>query len=240
MTPKNRNPPKIQIQPPIENTRLKRETMWTKPIIILIFGTILGLAFGLILNPLIFLADRVEVHLWLEVMHRVLTGIGGLGTFIALIFLYRQFHLLQAQSDLVQKNIAASLDAQLYVRLDSFNRFVFEHSREYDLLDSDYTQIDSMEERSKLHRMCELGYTFFEEIYKHHIRMQLLETEDWEEWQQNLIHFFEKPYVRGYWKKVAPRYAISFQGMANQVIKKIETIHESKAKGTRATLPNDF
>ena len=195
----------------------------TKPGLILTFGTILGLAFGLILNPLILTADRVEVHLWLEVMHRVLTSIGGLGTFIALIFLYRQFHLLQAQSDLVQKNIAASLDAQLYVRLDSFNRFVFEHSEEYDLLDKSYSQIDSLEQRSKLHRMCELGFTFFEEIYKHHIRKQLLETEDWEEWQQNLIHFFEKPYVQGYWKKVAPRYAKSFQVMANQVIRQIES-----------------
>jgi hypothetical protein len=201
------------------------KTKSIKPGIILSFGTIMGLAIGLILNPLILSADRLEVHLWLEVMHRVLTSIGGLGTFIALIFLYRQFHLLQSQSDLVQKNIAASLDAQLYVRLDSFNRFVFEHSREYDLLDTPYSQIGSLEQRSKLHRMCELGFTFFEEIYKHHIRKQLLETEDWEEWQQNLIHFFEKPYVQGYWKKVAPRYAKSFQIMANQVILNIESKH---------------
>jgi hypothetical protein len=33
----------------------------------------------------------------------------------------RQFNLLRTQSELVQKNVVASMDAQLYARLDSFN-----------------------------------------------------------------------------------------------------------------------
>jgi hypothetical protein len=189
---------------------------------ILIFGVVLGIALGLMLNPLVNTEESEHIAIWLEVMHRVCTGIGGLGTFIALIIVVQQFHLLRAQSVLVQKNIVASMDAQLYVRLDSFNRFVFEHYQEYDLLDTPYLQVNSPDQKSKLHRMCELGFTFFEEIFKHHARLKLLETEDWDEWEQNLIHFFQKPYVRGYWKSVSTRYALSFQKLANDLVRKFD------------------
>jgi hypothetical protein len=185
---------------------------------ILAFGVVSGIAIGLMLNPLVGGQERVQVAPWLEVVHRVSTGIGGLGTFVALIIVLRQFHLLRTQSELVQKNIVASTDAQLYDRLDSFNRFVFEHSPEYDRLDQPYPQAESAEQRSKLHRMCELGFTFFEEIFKHHVRLKLLETEDWEEWQQNMIHFFRKPYVQGYWNTIAGRYAESFQSLVKELI----------------------
>jgi len=186
------------------------------------FGIFLGIAIGLMLNPLVRVEDRGEVAVWLEVVHRVCTGIGGLGTFVALIIVLRQFYLLRTQSELVQKNIVASMDAQLYSRLDSFNRFVFEHHQEYDLLDTPYLQEQSPEQRSKLHRMCELGFTFFEEIYKHHVRLKLLETEDWDEWEQNLLHFMRKPYVRGYWHTISGRYAKSFRSLADELVTRIE------------------
>jgi len=191
-------------------------------LIIGLFCGILGAAVGLMLSPLLVQEDHLQVAGWLELVHRVCTAIGGLGTFVALIIVVRQFYLLQRQSELVQKNIAASMDAQLYARLDSFNRFVFEHSDEYDLLDAPYSGVKSAAQRSKLHRMCDLGFTFFEEIYKHHGRLKMLETEDWEEWEQNLIHFLGKPYVRGYWKEVANRYSHSFQGLANTLVAQIE------------------
>lgn len=190
---------------------------------IMAFGLVLGIAIGLMLTPVVRIEEHHEIALWLEIVHRVCTAIGGLGTFVTLIFVSKQFQLLRTQSELVQKNIVASVDAQLYVRLDSFNRFVFEHSQEYDMLDKPYLQLDSLEQRSKLHRMCELGFTFFEEVFKHHERLKLLETEDWEEWEQNLVHFFKKPYVKGYWSAVRTRYAKSFQKLASDVIGALET-----------------
>lgn len=187
-----------------------------------VFCVVLGIAIGLNLHPLARAGHEGQVAVWLEVTHRVATAIGGLGSFVALVIVLRQFYLLRTQSELVQKNIIASMDAQLYARLDSFNRFVFEHSSEYDLLDTPYSQLESQEQRSKLHRMCELGFTFFEEIFKHHARLLLLETEDWDEWEQNLHHFFRKPYVRGYWNTVANRYAKSFQTLANDLVRRLE------------------
>jgi len=192
-------------------------------LIFLAFGMILGISIGLMLRPFVDGVEGKQISLWLEVFHRVCTAIGGLGTFIALIVVLRQFYLLRSQSELVQKNIVASIEAQLYGRLDSFNRFVFEHSREYDLLDEPFDSIESIDARSKLHRMCELGFTFFEEIFKHHVRLQLLGTEDWEEWEQNLLHFLRKPYVKGYWKKVANRYAGGFHMLINDHLRKMET-----------------
>jgi len=197
--------------------------MWRSTLAILVFGVVLGIAIGLMVNPLRRTDEHGQVAIWLEIVHRVTTAVGGLGTFVALIIVLRQFQLLRTQSELVQKNIVASVDAQLYVRLDSFNRFVFEHSQEYDLLDTPYQEVDSPAQRSKLHRMCELGFTFFEEVFKHHVRLKLVETEDWEEWEQNFIHFFRKPYVRGYWRMVAGRYAKSFQALANAQIDEMET-----------------
>src|SRR6476469_846019 len=109
----------------------------------LAFGLVIGLSLGIMLTPLIVSENDVNVAMWLEIVHRVCTSVGGLGTFIALIIVLRQFYLLRTQSELVQKNIVASTEAQLYARLDSFNRFVFEHSHEYDLLDKPYPPVDS-------------------------------------------------------------------------------------------------
>ncbi|WP_020475367.1 hypothetical protein [Zavarzinella formosa] len=191
-------------------------------LIILAFGVVLGTAIGLLLNPLVKSEGHLQAAPWLEIAHRVCTAIGGLGTFVTLIIVVRQFRLLRNQSELVQKNIVTSMESQLYARLDSFNRFVFEHFQEYDLLDIPFPQQVSSDQRSKLHRMCELGYTFFEEIFKHHMRLKLEESEDWDEWEQNLIHFFRKSYVRGYWKTVSTRYAKSFQTLANDLVVKME------------------
>ena len=163
---------------------------------------------------------RSQIAIWLELLHRVCTSVGGLGSFVALIIVMRQFALLRAQSEIVQKNVFASMDAQLYSRLDSFNRFVFEHSQEYDLLDLPFPQDEAPERRSKMHRMCELGYTFYEEIYSHHFRLKMLQTEEWEEWEQDMIHFFSKPYVSGYWKVVCQRYAMSYRTMVNEMLSK--------------------
>ena len=200
------------------------------PWLMLTIGFVAGITIGLLLpwrmngDPMpdqgISAGLRAQPHVWLEVMHRVLTSVGGLGTFVALIFVIRQFHLLHTQSDLVQKNTRASMDAQLYARLDSFNKFVYEHYTDYDLLDVPM-QKQAQEHRSKLHRMCDLGFTFFEEIFKHHVRYELVDTEDWEEWQQNMIHFFQKPYVRDYWKTVTGRYAKSFQAFAGELVARL-------------------
>jgi len=190
----------------------------------LAIGLVIGLSMGLVLTPLISNDNDVKVALWLEVVHRVCTSVGGLGTFVALIIVLAQFYLLRTQSELVQKNIVASMDGQLYARLDSFNRFIVEHYKEYALLDEPFAQHASNDDRPQLHHLCDMGFTFYEEIYKHHVRYKLLETEDWEEWQQNMVHFFSKLYVRGYWNTVAGRYAKSFQTFANDLVASIASI----------------
>jgi hypothetical protein len=68
----------------------------------------------------------------------------------------------------------------------------------------------------------DLGFTIYEEIDKHHVRYRLLDPEDWDEWQQNMVYFFSKPYVRGYWPSIAGRYARSFQAFANDILFEME------------------
>lgn len=83
-------------------------------LLLLTTGVIIGLSLGLILSPVIATEEHLTIVMWLEVVHRVCTSIGGLGTFVALIFVVRQFNLLHTQSELVQTNTMASMDAQLY------------------------------------------------------------------------------------------------------------------------------
>jgi hypothetical protein len=45
-----------------------------------------------------------------------------------------------------------------------------------------------------------------------------MDTEDWDEWQQSMRHFFAKPYVRGYWGVTRARYARSFQAFAEGLL----------------------
>jgi hypothetical protein len=181
-------------------------------------GIILGLVAGLLLTPLRAGADDAKVALWMEVAHRICTSIGGLGTAVALVFVVRQFHLLRSQTELLQKNIASSMDGELYTRLDSFNKFIVEHNKDYELLTHPFEHEERNEHCSKLHHICDLAFTFYEEIYKHHVRYKLLETEDWEKWQHNMSHFFGKAYVAGYWHTVRARYTRSFQSFANALV----------------------
>jgi hypothetical protein len=129
-----------------------------------------------------------------------------------------QFNLLRGQSDLVQKNVLASLDGQLYARLDSFNKFIVVHASEYELLERPYGAEDGPERRARLHHLSDQGFTFYEQVYKHHKRCELLSTEDWEEWQQNMAHFFGKAYLRGYWRATQVRYARSFREQVGALI----------------------
>ena len=187
-------------------------------IIFLVAGIIIGLSLGLILSPISASGERAAISLWLEVIHRVCTSIGGLGTFVAFIFVVRQFNLLRAQSELVQRNTMASMDGQLYSRLDSFNKFIVEHDKEYELLSQPYDHDQPSDHRYKLHHLCDLGFTFYEEIYKHHVRYSLIDSEDWDEWHQNMAHFFSKPYVQGYWLTISARFARSFQGFVAELM----------------------
>src|ERR1700688_633465 len=140
---------------------------WSSPIFLAI-GLVIGLSVGLMVTPLIASENDVRIAMWLEVVHRVCTSVGGLGTFVALIVVLLQFYLLRTQSELVQKNTRASMDSQLYARLDSFNKFIVEHYKEYAMLDQSIDQNASADDRPKLHHLCDMGFTFYEEIYKHH------------------------------------------------------------------------
>jgi hypothetical protein len=199
-----------------------RSTMKRSSLLIAALGVVIGLAVGLMLTPFVVREEHLTLAMWLEVVHRVCTSVGGLGTFVALIFVVRQFNLLHTQSALVQKNMMASMDAQLYSRLDSFNKFVVEHDKEYEMLNMPFEQTEPMDHRYRLHHLCDLGFSFYEEIYKHHVRYGLLDTEDWDEWEQNMVHFFSKAYVRGYWAIVAGRFARSFQAFAKDLLAKTE------------------
>lgn len=181
-------------------------------------GLVLGAALCLMLTPLAVNGGASpHIALWLELTNRVCTSIGGLGTFAAMIFVVRQFQLLRLQTELLQKNIIASMDSALYQRLDSFNRFIIEHHKIYDLLKTQVNGHEPAEQQAKLHHLCDLGFTFYEELFKHHARYQLLQAEDWEQWKAKLIHFFGKPYVQGYWRIVSPRYSQNFQKFINDM-----------------------
>jgi hypothetical protein len=143
-------------------------------LLILAMGIIIGVSVGLMLSPFIATAENVTIAMWLEVVHRVCTSVGGLGTFVALVFVVRQFNLLRTQSELVQKNTMVSMDGQLYSRLDSFNKFIVEHDKEYEMLDKPFERDEPGDHRYRLHHLCELGFTFYEEIYKHHVKVLAL------------------------------------------------------------------
>jgi len=174
----------------------------------------LGLAVGAVVGYLLSVsptqAESQQVPAWLEVAQRVCTSVGGLGSFAALI-------LVIFQNNLAQRTMRASLDGQLYDRLDSFNKSIVDHAPEYAMLGKRFEDVEPSGDRcAKLHHLCEQGLTFFEQVYKHLYRYKLLYTEDWDEWLRNMKHFFAKPYVRGYWLKVRDRYAQSFRDFADK------------------------
>ncbi len=174
-------------------------------------GLVVGAVGGYMLAASPSQMEATRIPAWLEVLQRVCTSVGGLGTFAALVFVIRQFNLLE-------KNVLASLDSQLYARLDSFNKFVVEHYAEYEMLEQPYKDVDPACHRAKLHRLCDMGFSFYEQIFKHHARYDLLDTEDWHEWQHNMAHFFAKPYVRDYWQTTRERYARRFQVFAGRLV----------------------
>src|SRR5260370_533010 len=111
-------------------------SMSVRALLILAAGLTVGIVLGYLLTSSPPGGHGQGVPVWLKVVQRVCTSVGGLGTVAALLFVVRQFNLLRHQSDLVQKNVLASLDGQLYARLDTFNKFVVEQDAEYEMLDS--------------------------------------------------------------------------------------------------------
>ncbi len=190
--------------------------MSARTLLILSTGLTIGLVAGFLIGLFTPAGSHVlGIPLWLEAFQRICTSIGGLGTAAALLYGVRQFSLIRQQSDLVQKNILASLDGQLYSRLDSFNRLIVEHDAEYEMLATVRVGEEQPGHRARLHRLCDLAFTFYEQIFKQHFRYDLLDTEDWEEWRQGMAHFFEKIYVCGYWQKSRLRYAPKFRDFAD-------------------------
>jgi hypothetical protein len=99
--------------------------------LVLAAGLVVGAVGGYLLVASPAQAEAHQMPAWLEVVQRTCTSVSGLGSFAALIYVIRQFNLLGAQSKLVQKNILASLNGQLYARLDSFNKLTVDHDQEY-------------------------------------------------------------------------------------------------------------
>jgi hypothetical protein len=94
-----------RLRPAVRHLQEKRGSAmkWFSPMSLAI-GLVLGLSVGLMLTPWIATENDVKVAMWLEVVQRVCTSVGGLGTFVALIIVIQQFTLLRTQSELVQKN----------------------------------------------------------------------------------------------------------------------------------------
>lgn len=183
-----------------------------------------GVALGLLLAASLSAVDQSrEIPFWVEVSHRICTSIGGLGTVFALFYVVRQFSLLRQQSELMQKNVLASLDGQVYGRLDSFNRLIVEHNTEYELLDSLHAGDEQEGHRAELHHLCDTGLSFFEQIYKLHTRYGLLDSAGWDEWQQRMAYFFAKRYVGEYWQSVRTRYDVTFRNFVDQLTDKTDS-----------------
>jgi hypothetical protein len=141
--------------------RLGMNVRW---LLVLGVGLVVGAVVGYLLAVSPTKAEGTQVPAWLEVMQRVCTSVGGLGTFAALIYVIRQFNLLGTQNTLVQKNILATLDGLLYARLDSFNKFIVDHDAEYEPLGKPFGEEELAPHRARLHRLCDLGFTFYEQI----------------------------------------------------------------------------
>jgi hypothetical protein len=88
------------------------------------------------------------------------------------------------------------------------------------LLDKTYEREAPADHEYKLNPLCHLGFMFYEGIYKKRMKFNLADTEAWQEWQQNMAHFFSKAYVRGYWESVAGSYAKSFQTFVANLVAK--------------------
>jgi hypothetical protein len=205
------------------------------PALLLTIGAVVGLSVGMTLGAVATAVESPQVALWLEIAHRLCTSIGGLGTFAAMIFVVRQFQLLRSQTELLQKNVVASMENSLYSRLDSFNRFIVEQHKVYDLLNTPYDEQEAPDQRAKLHHLCDLGFTFYEEIYKHYTRYKILDSEDWTEWNANMQHFFGKPYVRGYWRQVSMRYTRGFQKFVDEMYGGLVAASHIVAQNPRST-----
>ena len=186
----------------------------------LVGGVVLGLALATFLPATEHVAESRPLPLWVEIFHRICTGVGGAGTFIALLYVIRQFALLRTQSELMQKNVLASLDGQLYNRLDSLNRLIVEHHAEYDLLSEIQFGDEQHDCRAGLHHICDTAFSFYEQIFKLFTRYALMDSGDWAEWQQRMVYFFGKGYVPGYWRKVRLRYDRRFREFADQLADK--------------------
>jgi len=122
------------------------------------------------------------------------------------------------QLKLTRDAMQASLDGQMFARLDSINSLLLQNYGLY----SDLTQ--KFEETtppngSKAHIVADMILTFYEHVYNIRHKFSLMDDDEWEAWIRSMKQVLELQYIKGYWINFAKmRYKTKYREFIDGII----------------------
>lgn len=118
-------------------------------------------------------------------------------------FLLRQQVKANAeQLKLTTETMKATLDGQMFARLDAINGLLAQH---YELYTGLYTEFDPTValKDDRTHLVADIALTFYEHVFNVHHKYEMMDPAEWESWEHGMDQVLTLPYFQGYWKERA-------------------------------------
>jgi hypothetical protein len=123
-----------------------------------------------------------------------------------LLLLAWQSYLLRKQVNanadqlrLTQESMRATLDGQLFARLDAINSLVAQQYKLYEGLFQPFNP-DIPRKNDPTHILADIALTLYEHVFNIHDKYKMMSPSEWESWEHSMDQVFELPYFSGYWK----------------------------------------
>ena len=119
-----------------------------------------------------------------------------------IVLFRRQIAMNQEQIRLMQQTMQATLDGQIYARLDTINELVIGEKGLYGKLFESYKGGDALHTEVTRY-LVDMALTFFEHVHNQRFKYKMMDDAEWQAWVSTMRNVLSLPYVKGYWQQSA-------------------------------------
>ena len=156
----------------------------------------------------------------MELWSAVAAWLSALAAAVGVPFIIWQLRLLRQSAQANRAVMQASVDGQIYTRIDAVNTLLIQHDSVAKAL---YSQFDQASAPGPERDLADMLFTIFEQLFRQRHLLDpdksLISDSQWAAWQAAMMREFEKPYLVGYWRESAcKRYELDFAEFLNRLV----------------------
>ena len=157
-----------------------------------------------------------------EVWSAVASWISAIAAAVGVPFIVWNLNLLRQSAVANRAVMQASVDAQIYTRIDAVNTLLIQHQ---DIARALYAPFTDLGVPGPERELADMILTIFEQLFRQRHLLDpdkpLISDTQWIAWQFSMEREFEKPFLVGYWQQSASkRYEPDFADFLNGIVAK--------------------